>query len=194
MKNTLNFAKALLGTQKGFAPILLILLVVVLIAGGAYLYNQNSSKETVAPEVKEENLNEIPKVNSVFTSTKKPIINNVLNQDTATTPIIKIISPNKEEVWNQNGEYTINWEYSDLNKSDEVIIGFRNSGQDVCWAGKEIVGNGLFKIIPNKVICDGSIKDLKSSGKYKVQIIVSKYSEGKGVADVSENYITITSN
>lgn len=35
------------------------------------------------------------------------------------------------------------------------------------------------------------MSNLKDGGKFKVQLIVEKYADGRGVADTSDNYFTI---
>ncbi len=116
-------------------------------------------------------------------------------------PSINILSPNGGEVWSQNSKYTVRWTYSGLNINDEIDIGFRlldEAGlidKSVCWwTEKSFVSAGYINVTPNSVSCSEGTQNLKSGGKYKVQIGASKYTSGMGVADMSDNYFTIVSN
>jgi len=92
---------------------------------------------------------------------------------------------------NQNTSYTLTWNYSGLNNSDSITIGFRTPNENVCWVGKTVASDKRYSFIPNQVKCDGSISDLKSGGQFRAQLIVDKYADGRGVADTSDSYFTI---
>jgi hypothetical protein len=178
-------------SQKGFAiPIIIAILALLAVGGGAYIYTNNKVE---APANIPEAISNTP------TSTQKNI-----TTDKTTTPLIQITSPYGKEIWRQNGEYNISWVSSNINKNDHVSIILRSTTNyfSACLVGSSLAENGSFKITPSKVICAGSIDDkkspdfiadLKKGGLFKVQVVVSEYSEGRGVADLSDDYITITS-
>lgn len=68
-----------MNTQKGFAPILLILLGLIVIGGGVYFYTQNNQKKISEQEVVKENTIEAPE--NVLKDYYTNIINH-LNQKT----------------------------------------------------------------------------------------------------------------
>lgn len=112
-----------------------------------------------------------------------------------TSPSIRLIYPKGGEQWKWFGPNSVDWEPLGLKDSDEVKIAFRSSGGSVCWYKTEkpiLAGKGSASyIIPSQVACDGDATGLKAGESYKVQIIVTKYDSGKGVADTSADYLTI---
>ncbi len=110
-------------------------------------------------------------------------------------PSITVLSPNGGELWNQNTEQTVRWTYIGLNSNDIISIGFVSPDGAVCWNGTSPVYHGQFNTIPNSAGCSNNIsKNLRSGGQYKVKLAVSEgpNSIGRGVADESDSYFTIT--
>jgi hypothetical protein len=161
-------------SQKGFVSIILVNIVVIVVGIVGY-FALVEKKEPVAQQ------------------STLPL------EPSSDLPNITILSPNGGEVWNQNDQYTIRWVYSGLDKNDEVYIGLRffdssDIDKGVCWLNKKsTAGIGYLSLVPKYVECgkDDMLPDLKTGGRYKVQIGVSKYSSGIGVADYSDNYFTI---
>lgn len=178
--------------KKGFAiPIIIAVVTLLVVGGGAYIYINNKVE---APDNIADIISDVPVSIPKSDMTEK-----------TTTPLIQITSPYREEIWKQDGEYVISWVSSNINKNDHVSIILRSTTNyfSACLVGSSFAENGSFKIIPSKVICEGSIDDkkspdfitdLKRGGLFKVQVVVPEYSEGRGVADISDSYVTITSN
>jgi FlaG/FlaF family flagellin (archaellin) len=178
--------------QKGsVAVILLVIIVVVLLGVIGWMYTKQSTKvdrvsnSTSTINTQAETLNSNTFQSKINQTTDTAMIQPVSN------PSIKITSLNDGEILNQNTSYTLAWTYSGLNNSDSITIGFRTPNENVCWAGKTIASNRSYSFVPNQVKCEGSISNLKNGGQFKAQLIVDKYSDGRGVADTSDNYFTI---
>lgn len=192
--------------NKGFIGIgMIIAIVTVLAVGGGAVYY---ATKTPTPSSNTEGSNYPPVDQNQNSTTPANTQNQNSNSSSAPvgTPTITVTSPNGGEVWNQNSQYTIRWTYSGLDKNDEVYISLRlsdSSGIDigVCSLSKKSsAGIGYISLVPRDVKCirsasdpAGTLSDLKSGGRYKVQIGAPKYGLGLGVADHSDNYFTITS-
>lgn len=109
-------------------------------------------------------------------------------EDDNVEPMIKVISPNGGEIWSSDNEYTVSWSYDRLSEDDRVNLGFRSSdNQNICWLEPVNVGLESFKITPEEVDCGGE----SLAGEYRFQIVVEKYANGKGVADMSDDSFVV---
>ena len=182
-------------TQKGFVSILVIILVLLILGVGIYIYlNTEKNDEAVGNSsvVDFDIAENTDVVDSVNYATKEVVTpkNTSLNEEVSVEdPFVNIISPSGGETWEQDSEYVVSWTQGGLLKEDKINIGFRSSdGQTMCWLESVSVGLGSFKVIPEEINCNGV---LGLEGEYKFQIIVDKYAEGKGVADMSDDFFTI---
>lgn len=113
-------------------------------------------------------------------------------------PSITLISPNGGEVLDGKSINKITWISSDLRSTDTVSIGFRPMSDlsKVCWLeGMDeppiMVNQGSFEIIPGNIYCTRESSKWDYLSQYKIQLQVNQYTEGVGVADMSDNYFTI---
>lgn len=106
-------------------------------------------------------------------------------------PSITVLTPNGGETLGQNTTHSFTWSYTGLNDNDSITIGFRTSNENVCWAGKTTASSRSYSFAPSQVKCSGSVTSLINGGQFKAQLIVDKYANGLGVADMSNNYFTI---
>lgn len=178
--------------SKGFMGMgMLVVLFVVLVVGGAIVYDAKKTP-TSSSNIVVSNNSQVDQITNSITPTSTQNQNRNSSSTPEGTPMIAVISPNGGERWSQNGEYVIRWTYSGLDKNDQIRIGFRSSDASICWIGTSSIGSDLLKVTPNKINCSGDVKSLKIGDKYKVQLIVTKYDSGLGVAAESDNYFTIT--
>lgn len=112
---------------------------------------------------------------------------------TNSQPSVKVLSPNGGEVLKFADKNLITWNYAGLDSKDTLTIGFRNrvGTGSACWIKGIPVGNKKLEYIAGKVLCENGVK-IMSGDQYKIELIVDKYNTGRGVADTSDNYFTIT--
>ena len=162
--------------QKGSTSVVLLVTIILILLGViAWIY---LSKSTQVNQIHDSNE---PKVDQMVSVVTKPVL----------TPSITITSPNGGELLSQNTSYVITWKYSELKNDDPVTIGFRTPSENVCWIGKSVAGSKEYSFVPSQVKCEESASNLKSGGKFKAQLIVDKYANGRGVADMSDGYFTV---
>jgi len=168
--------------QKGFALPALVAIIALLIIGGVYYYLGSDTRSSVVSPA-HNNSNKVIPNNS---SDSNPVI-----PTAPISPTITILSPNAGESLKFNTKNTISWNYTGLNDSDIVSIIIRTIDHDPCVIGKTTVLARKYDFIPSEVSCTGtSLTKLNASTHYKAQIIVEKYAEGRGVADMSDDYFT----
>lgn len=120
------------------------------------------------------------------------------NSPTSSQPSVTVLSPNGGEVYKKGDTVLIRWNDQNIDsiinihllKADGTI--YYNLGAQINpETGSQVDANGPAYSwwIPTD---DGPGGRRVDAGTYKISISVPKYSEGMGIADMSDNYFTIT--
>lgn len=103
MKNSQYIRRA--QYEKGFiVPLLLVIIAVLVIGGGVYIYN---NKKVEAP---------VTNTGTQQTYTQTPPVN------TSTNASITVLSPNGRETWQNGSTYTISWRSANLPSTAKIYV------------------------------------------------------------------------
>ena len=149
-------------------PVLLAVIAVLAIGGGVYVYNDRkatSEKVQIEPE-------------RADTQSQVDV-----------EPSIAVLSPNGGENWKIGQTYTISTKSSgDLGKRTIRLNRYSDDGARV---GAETIGTTNTDTFSYKVPV-GTEDTKGNAGRYKIQVVVDKYDNGRGVSDESDGYFSIT--
>lgn len=116
-------------TNKGFAPVAIVFVVVALLVLGGLVYYKNKTSISVLQNTKSDSVNntdlDISKIQDNTKNTSIINLNNTNLNDVSTSIIptsITIISPNGGEKWDRNSTQKITWKYNDINSSSKVDL------------------------------------------------------------------------
>ncbi|TSC71316.1 MAG: hypothetical protein G01um101448_1229 [Parcubacteria group bacterium Gr01-1014_48] len=171
--------------QKGFiVPALLVIIALLVIGGGVYVY-ENKKSETPVP--------------STTDTQNPPVTTQQIPPPANTNPVkssITIMSPNGQEVWADGSSQTIRWtsKGSDATQPVEIDLLRKTSADTQFWNIGTIAtnqsGSGSYTW---KVSAKDTTGKITAGSQYKI-LIGRNLAKGTGPVDESNNYFTITNN
>ena len=193
--------------NKGFAPILIALIVAgaLVIGGGAYYLGKSSSNVEKAIEVNNQVENLTSNQNQPVIEVKKENSTVVENKKTNTS-LITVLTPNGGEVYKYTDKISIKW--NGISK-DRVAIYLRFSTGEWCSVADLSSSNTSYTFTPFGHNCGDGRGVISGVQKYKITLIAyenggmapepgtafaTSYSDGDDISysiDSSDNYFTI---
>jgi len=157
-------------TQKGFiVPALLVVIALLVIGGGVYVY-ENKKSETPVP--------------STTNTQNPPVTTQQIPPPANTTPVkpsITILSPNGGEKYEGGKTYDIKWSSNSTKNIDIGLIeGSKDSGSGAGYVALNIPNSGKYK---------WTISSSLNTGQYRIFV---RPVGGGSVEDVSDSTFTIT--
>jgi hypothetical protein len=178
--------------NKGFAPVLILLIVIIIgaVGGVAYYTSKNSEK---IPNIEENNL--LPE-NQVDNTTKDNITTTITNECLPTSvPSVKVISPNGGEVFSSARSLPIKWSLCNISDgglgTSIYLERFDNGQEDLLISSPESTPKGesyTMQTIARALVAPNSVKY-----KVRVEIITETFERGTPnyVKDSSDEYFII---
>lgn len=178
--------------NKGFAPlvVLLIVLGLVVVGGGAYMIGKNASSNTEI--IPFESVN--PVVQEEVLPVKESLVQKPSSDCTPTSsPSITVLSPNGGETYKAGEKVTVKWKTCGTTADDQVMIILRSTLRD---HGAEIatVPNSGSSTITLPTSFSGGKVAVTSGAYYKIRLEVGGNAMGRPApSDESNNLFTINS-
>ncbi len=161
--------------HKNLSSLVIIIIIIIL---AIYLFSKNG---TQAPAPQES-------ASPSASVTTAPISQPVVAAPETPSATVGVTSPNGGEKLDINKSVTVTWNYTGLAVADTISISLLSDKNEMCWVGRSAVGNKRYDFTASS--CSTPNNPLKL-GKYKIQITVDKFANGKGVADTSDAYFDI---
>ena len=183
--------------NKGFAPIAIVLIIIVVLAVGGVAYFAGKSSKPLPQNVVENNLPPENQNNVTTPPVQNTQVNNVVNNTQTdclpnTAPWIKVLSPNGGETYTVGQQITVKWKSCNI-KSNNVALGLKNI----------TTGNESFQLTaPDNGKADFDFQGFPV-GNYKIIICNTKPVSGKfevsynrdcSVSDYSDSLFTLNIN
>jgi hypothetical protein len=151
-------------SQKGSVNIWLVVIIIVLIVAlGYFAFIKNPT--TIYPQTTDKSTEQSTEI-----------------------PLVEITSPNGGEIWRIGSTYTISFAMTgDLGTKTLRLNRYSDDGVRVGATTIGTTESNTFKF----TVPENTVTTNGNAGRYKIQVAVEKYSEGRGVADESDNYFSI---
>ncbi|GEM_PF-2349031 len=175
-------------SQKGFVvPLLVAIIALLVIGGGVYLYENKKAEVPAVVDNTTQQSNQIQQANPQSNNTAP--VPTAQNNQSSVKPSITILSPNGGENWKIGQTYTIS--FAKTGELGAITVRLNRYSDDGVRVGAETIGTTNTNTFSFKVPV-GTSETRGNAGRYKIQVIVDKYSSGMGVADESGDYFSIT--
>ena len=175
--------------QKGFISVVLIIIGVLVIGGGSYVYINNETQESIVGVEVEKNIDNVEFESAV----EQKDVSTTVEQN---SPSITVLSPNGGEVYQQGTSVIISWRADnlgdktieiDLLKSDNTEVYNLTSMEDSLngsWATN--VGPASYSWHIPSPGSPGGVE--LEPGNYKISI---ETTDNLGISDVSDSFFTV---